>query len=81
MVFFKFSDLKNAFDKKYLNIKLLLGYIEMKPMYILQMYANCLKIDLYKKSRNCFGYPFFPYFTIEVNLVLGEENKIGLELV
>ena len=27
----KKSDLKNAFDNKYLNIKLLFGYIEMKP--------------------------------------------------
>ena len=27
----KKSDLKNAFDNKYLNIKILFGYIEMKP--------------------------------------------------
>ena len=42
----KKSDLKNAFDTKYLNIRILFGYTEMKPMYILKIYANCLKIGV-----------------------------------
>ena len=55
------SDLKNAFDNKYLNIKILFGYIEIKPNVLSQDVSKLFKdwsFIYMKKKRNYFGYPF-----------------------
>ena len=64
------SDLKNAFDNKYLNIKILYGYIEMKPnVYSLDVCKLFKDWSLiYMKNKKLFGVPSFPYFIIEMNL-------------
>ena len=41
----KKTDLKNAFDSKYLNIKILFGYIEKKP--------NVISLDVCKLFKDC----------------------------
>ena len=67
----KKSDLKNAFDNKYLNIKILFGYIEMKPkvysLDVCKLFKDWSLIYM-KKNKKLFWVPILPYFTIEMNL-------------
>ena len=67
----KQSDLKNAFDNRYLNIKILFGYIEIKPnVYYLDVCKLFKDWSLiYMKNKKLFWVPNLPYFTIEMDLI------------
>ena len=62
----KKSDLKNAFDNKYLSKKILFGHIEMKPnvfsLDVCNLFKDWSLIYMEKKQEIILGINFFIFY-------------------